>query len=83
MTSVPALDPALVRTALPHVHDALEHLLEAWNAVHEVEKLVGFEITTDELSDLAGGLDDPKSLREIVAPAHVQDWLAQIRSAPK
>jgi hypothetical protein len=65
------------------VHAALENLLRAWDAVHEVEKLVDFEITTGELSDLAGGLDRPEDVRELMTPGRIREWLTDIATVAK
>jgi hypothetical protein len=39
-SEISSLDRTLVVRALPHIHDALEHLLRAWDALHEAEKIV-------------------------------------------
>jgi hypothetical protein len=77
------ISKVLLSRAVPHVHVALENLLRAWDALREVEKLVDFEITTGELSDLAGGLDQPEDVRELMTPGRIQEWLTDIGTAAK
>jgi hypothetical protein len=73
----------VVSRAVPHVHIALENLVRAWDALREVERLVDFEITTEELSDLAGGIDRPEDVRELVTPRIVRSWLKGVAGAAK
>jgi hypothetical protein len=72
-----------IHRTVPHVHVAIEHLLKSWDAIHEVEKIVGFEITTDELSDLAGGLDSSREVRTRVTPSQISEWLESIQGSTK
>lgn len=53
------------------------------DAIYEAEKIMGFEITTPELGDLAGGLDEPESVKELVTAEIVEDWLRHIEFAAK
>jgi len=68
---------------MPELHSALEHLISAWDHIRGVEEIVGFEITTEELGALAGGLDRPEDVRELVSHAIARDWLEDISDAFK
>ncbi len=82
-SSQSALDHDRVVSALPHIHEAVERLLQAWDAIGAAERILDFEITTGELQDLAGGIDDPGSVPAKVTFKVVTDWLERIRFAAK
>ena len=77
------LSKAAIRRAVPHVHAAIENLLRAWDEINEVEKIVDFEITTGELSDLAGGLGSTNTVKRLVTTKIVEEWLTRIASTSK
>jgi hypothetical protein len=79
----PIVNQNMVANAAPHLHKAVEHLIRAWDAVHEAEKTLGFEITTMELSDLACGIDDPAHVRRDITESHILEWINDVRTSLK
>ena len=77
------INSRVVNAAIPAIHAALEHLIIAWDHLRSAEQTVAFEITTNELADLAGGIDKPLDVRRMVTFSVVSDWLLDIREAGK
>lgn len=83
MKSKSAIDPGTLSKVIPQVHRAVENLLKAWDSLYVVERLLGIEITTGELSDLAGGIDEAADVRKVITRQHILEWLNDISTRPK
>ena len=66
--------------ATPYVRVALENLLRAWDAINQAERIVGFDITMDDLSNLAAGLSRPETVRDRITAQVVGEWLSVVAS---
>jgi hypothetical protein len=73
------VDPATVTKATPYLHAAVESLIKAWDSIYEAEKILGCEITTMELSDLASGIDHPQDVRRVITQEHLLGWVNEVR----
>ena len=77
------ISEATLDKVIPHIHSALEHLIQAWDALRDAELLLDLEITTMELSDLAGGIDSFHDVKRLVTRGHISEWLAEVQRNAK
>jgi hypothetical protein len=64
-------------TALPHIQAAAGHLVDCWDALHDAERLLGTEVSVDDLSTLAVDLDYPEDCR-LITDARISEWLEEM-----
>lgn len=62
--------------ALSYLQIAVEKLLESWDALHEVEKLLAVEISCNEIASLAGQCNTPSDAQRFITLESAGEWLA-------
>jgi hypothetical protein len=62
------------QSILPQIHAGLFHLLRCWDELNNAESILGFEISVDELSDLAAMIDQPDDAARVTED-QIEAWL--------
>jgi hypothetical protein len=63
-----------VQRALPHLQAALAHLIQCWDCLNETEHILGTEVTVQDLSEIAVGIDHPDESKHVTA-RQIAEWL--------
>ena len=72
-----AFTASQLETVLPQIRSAAAALLECWDRLREAELVLGIEILTDELAELAAPFDLPEDTHGISID-DVTDWLPDV-----
>ena len=64
-----------IAAAVPHIKDAVAHLVRCWDALRSAERILDIEISIDQLEYFASGLHEAASAHDNNARSNACEWL--------